>query len=71
MSTTDHAMGMMDAAYFTGRKEILEWVNSTLALGVTKIETTCTGAVACQLIDAHFPGKGEFSPCITTHPRRA
>ena len=22
-----------------------------------KIEDTCSGAIACQLIDAHFPGK--------------
>ena len=57
MASTDHAMGMMDAAYFTGRKEILEWVNDTLALGCVKIEQTCTGAIACQLIDAHFPGQ--------------
>lgn len=56
--SADQAIGMMDAAYFTGRKEILEWINRTLALGITKIETTCTGAVACQLIDAHFPSKG-------------
>lgn len=61
MASTDHAMGMMDAAYFTGRKDILEWINQTLALGVTKIETTCTGAIACQLIDAHFPGKVPMS----------
>mmetsp|Transcript_6368 Transcript_6368/g.14676 ORF Transcript_6368/g.14676 Transcript_6368/m.14676 type:complete len:327 (+) Transcript_6368:55-1035(+) len=47
---------MMDGAYFTGRKEILDWVNTTLGLGITKIEMTCTGAIACQLIDAHFPG---------------
>ena len=40
-----------------GRKEILDWVNDTLDLNVPKIEATCTGAIACQLVDAHFPGK--------------
>lgn len=52
----DAAIGMMDGAYFTGRKEILDWVNDTLALNVDKIERTCTGAIACQLLEAHFPG---------------
>ena len=47
---------MMDGAYFTGRKDILVWINQTLGLGLSKIEQTCTGAIACQLIDAHFPG---------------
>jgi len=52
---------MMDGAYFTGRKEILEWINQTCALGITKIEQTCTGAIACQLLDAHFPGNVQMS----------
>jgi hypothetical protein len=47
---------MMDGAYFTGRKEILEWINVALSIGLTKIEQTATGAVACGLLDAHFPG---------------
>ena len=55
-ATTDQAIGMMDGAYFTGRKDILEWINSVLEIGLTKIEQTCTGAIACQLLDAHFPG---------------
>ena len=59
MASTDQAIGMMDAAYFTGRKEILQWINATLALGITKIESTCTGAIACQLIDAHFPNNSK------------
>jgi microtubule-associated protein, RP/EB family len=59
--STDPVIGMMDGAYFTGRKEILEWINSTLDLGVTKIESTCTGAIACQLLDAHFPGNVQMA----------
>ena len=77
MASTDQAIGMMDAAYFTGRKEILQWINATLALGITKIESTCTGAIACQLIDAHFPNNSKrnfscpmLSLLIVTESRR-
>lgn len=31
-------IGMMDAAYFVGRNEILNWVNSTLQLSLSKVE---------------------------------
>lgn len=46
----------IDSAYFLGRGEILGWINSTLGLNLTKVEETCTGAVACQLMDALHPG---------------
>ena len=49
--------GMMDAAYFVGRKEILDWLNGLLELDVAKIETTASGAIACQILDAIYPGK--------------
>jgi RP/EB family microtubule-associated protein len=47
---------MMDGAYFTGRKEIMDFINGLLQMNLTKIEQTATGAVACQLMDYLFPG---------------
>jgi len=49
--------GMMDAGYFVGRKEIVDWINETLQLNLTKVEQTASGAVACQLLDRIYPGK--------------
>eukprot|EP00924_Labyrinthula_sp_SR-Ha-C_P007092 maker-scaffold_8-snap-gene-9.20-mRNA-1 protein AED:0.01 eAED:0.01 QI:276/1/1/1/1/1/2/432/277 len=49
------AVGMMDPAYFTGRREVLDWLNSTLNLSLDKIEQTASGAVALQIFDYLFP----------------
>ncbi|KAK7307658.1 hypothetical protein VNO77_40905 [Canavalia gladiata] len=49
-------IGIMDAAYFVGRSEILAWINSTLQLNLSKVEEACSGAVHCQLLDAAHPG---------------
>lgn len=46
----------MDGAYFTSRKEILDFFNTLLSMNLSKIEQTATGAVACQLMDYMFPG---------------
>ncbi|KAG5192266.1 putative microtubule associated protein EB1 [Tribonema minus] len=51
------AVGMMDEAYFVGRREILEWLNGTLSLNLSKIEETASGCVALQLMDACYPGQ--------------
>lgn len=47
---------MMDGAYFTSRKDILDFFNSHLSMSLSKIEDTASGAVACQLMDYMFPG---------------
>jgi len=45
----------MDSAYFVSKNELLAFFNNTLDMNLTKIEQTCTGAVACQLCECIFP----------------
>lgn len=45
----------MDAAYFVGRKELLDWLNSLLDLKLAKIEETAPGHIACMIFDMMFP----------------
>jgi RP/EB family microtubule-associated protein len=49
-------IGMMDGAFFVGRKEIVDWINDTLDLNLQKVEQTASGAIACQLLDIMHPG---------------
>ncbi|KAG7398346.1 Microtubule-associated protein RP/EB member 1 [Phytophthora boehmeriae] len=48
---------MSGNAYFVGRKEVLEWVNTVCGTELTSVEQTCTGAIACQVLDSLYPGK--------------
>ena len=48
---------MMDPAFFVGRRAILEWLNTTFQTNLSKIEETCSGAAAAQILDAIYPGE--------------
>jgi hypothetical protein len=48
---------MLKSGYFTTRTELLEWINSTLQLELTRIEQLGAGNVYCHLLDAAFPAK--------------
>ena len=61
MSATGDNIGMMEGAFFVGRKAILDWINEFLQRNLGRIEETCTGAIACQLCDALYPGKVNMS----------
>ena len=50
-------MLLVEGAYFVGRKEIVDWVNKTCSLSLTKVEETASGAPACMLLDQIFPGQ--------------
>jgi hypothetical protein len=42
---------MMDAGYFVGRKEVVDWINETLKLSLTKVEQTASGAWGVDIVD--------------------
>jgi len=50
-------IGLMEGAFFVGRKEVLDWLNSTLDLNLSKVEETASGCVACQLLDIMYPNQ--------------
>jgi hypothetical protein len=47
-------IGLMEGAFFVGRKEIMDFINSTLELRLNKVEDTASGCVACQLLGTKF-----------------
>jgi len=47
--------GMMSAAYFKGKRELLEWACDFLKMDIPKVETFSKGAHYCQILDAMFP----------------
>ena len=47
------SIGMMDGAYFVGRNEILQWINSTLRLHLIKVEEV--GVVCISLSSLRSP----------------
>jgi len=50
-------IGIMDGAYFVGKKKILDWINDTLKLNFTKVEQTAFGGIAVQFLDIMYPGQ--------------
>lgn len=48
-------IGLMEGAYFVGRRDIMDFINNTLDLRLAKVEDTASGCVACQLLDMMFP----------------
>ena len=54
-------IGMMDPAYFLGRREILDFMNTVCSTNLAKVEESASGAIACQLLDAIYPGKVPMS----------
>ncbi|KAK6590489.1 EB1 like microtubule binding [Cryptosporidium xiaoi] len=47
-------MGMMDKCYFTGKSDLLNWLNSYFNLNITRIEDCASGAIYCQIADAVY-----------------
>lgn len=53
--------GMMNEAYFTGRKEIVAWIQGKYQPNLQRVEDLCTGAVYCQIIDSIYPNSVQLS----------
>ena len=51
------AIGIMDKAYFVGKKDVLFWINSTLQCNIEKVEDAHSAWVYCQIMDSIFPGQ--------------
>lgn len=53
--------GMMDGAFFVPKSELIAWVNSLLAINITKVEQMASGAAYCQIVDVIYPGSMPMS----------
>jgi hypothetical protein len=72
MSSTGDNIGMMEGAFFVGRKAILDWINEHLELNLGRIEECCAGSIACQICDSLYPGKVNMSKVsVTAHKQVA
>lgn len=47
----------MEGAYFVGRIELLNWLNTSFGFAYAKVEQCCSGAAYCQILDAIYPGE--------------
>eukprot|EP00002_Diphylleia_rotans_P026731 TRINITY_DN5349_c0_g1_i3.p1 TRINITY_DN5349_c0_g1~~TRINITY_DN5349_c0_g1_i3.p1 ORF type:complete len:106 (-),score=16.53 TRINITY_DN5349_c0_g1_i3:1401-1718(-) len=54
-------IGMMGGAYFVGKADLLDWINTSLRVACTRVEDLCTGALYCQLFDMAHPGTVHMS----------
>ena len=61
---------MMDPAYFVGKRELLEWINSTLGLQIGKVEETASGIASAQLIYFQSASRSFFTQLGTALARR-
>jgi len=50
------SFGMMNEAYFVGKKVLIDWVNNFLEINIEKVEQMANGAIYCNLWDAIHPG---------------
>ncbi|PHJ19323.1 microtubule-associated protein rp eb family member [Cystoisospora suis] len=50
------SVGMMEGAFFVSRTELLDWVNHTFNLSLTKVEQAASGAVYLQIMDGLYGG---------------
>lgn len=54
-------VGMMSGAFFVPRTQLIQWLNSSFKLSVSKIEQCSNGAIYCQVFDSLFTGKVQMS----------
>ena len=50
------SFGMMNEAYFVGKRVLIDWVNNFLEINIEKVEQMANGAIYCNLFDAIHPG---------------